>query len=394
MMGERITPTGAGTPMNGIEANLTPSEPAWAIYSHLDTWTATSTVVFPLLLSLASALVFWLAFSYIPERARRNKLRPVVDHALADAYSLLFSMFDLILGHSKHQPSFYQPDIRSGHLPEEAILLGLRNKCLNESYKYDPVIRDSLLVIGHDLLDKSLALDALASKILGFHTYATAQEILLLEQIRTKIREYDFNAKRVGASCETLIGGLSYRPIDPSLAYRHRNFCELYGLFCTLQCVVARTTPKTRDQLIFVLQALYYSGQYKSVRRLVWSAGKWLNGDMTLCNIYLALSERGLGHVQRFYSMIAMIYRSRPYGGSLVASRSLLKDIMDDNELVTILSQSHSAEEVEALMLAVHHERHAKLAFEHANRQLGEYYTQCASLARSNSHSISGTPLT
>ncbi|AWY01205.1 hypothetical protein A8139_15475 [Marinomonas primoryensis] len=108
----------------------------------LDAWAEQSNILLPILLpillSVVAAIVFWLVFSYLPERKRRKKLRPIVELALFDAYKKLFSLFDLVMRHSSHSPSFFQSKIRAGNLSEEDIQLGLQNKCLNESYLYDP----------------------------------------------------------------------------------------------------------------------------------------------------------------------------------------------------------------------------------------------------------------
>ena len=90
-------------------------------------WAEQSNILLPILLSVVAAIIFWLVFSHIPEQKRRKKLRPIVELALFDTYKKLFSLFDLVMRHSSHSPSFFQSQIRAGNLSEEDIKLGLQN---------------------------------------------------------------------------------------------------------------------------------------------------------------------------------------------------------------------------------------------------------------------------
>ncbi len=226
-----------------------------------DAWAKESNILLPILLSVVAAIVFWLAFSYVPEKKRCNKLRPIVELALFDTYKQLFYLFDLVMRHRSHSPSFFQSKIRAGNLSENDIKLGLQNKCLNESYLYDPNVKDALLVVGEEILDRTLDIDELANKVLSFHTYATAEELVLLEKIREKIRVYDFGERHIKRPCGSTINGKMFRPVDPSISYRYKNFFELYQLFCQLQKLVLNHRPLDRDRFLYKMQSLYHSGQ-------------------------------------------------------------------------------------------------------------------------------------
>ena len=343
---------------------------------NVDAWAKESNVLLPILLSIVAAVIFWLVFSYIPERKRRNKLRPIVELALFDTYKQLFSLFDLIMRHAGNSPSFYQSEIRAGKLTEDDIALGLQNKCLNESYLYDPNVKKALLVVGEEILDRTLALDELANKVLSFHTYATAEELVLLEQIREKIRVYHFGERHVNKNCGTIINGQVLRPVDPSISYRHGNFYEIYQLFCKLQILVLDHRPLDRDRFIYKMQSLYYSGQYRLCAKLVQSEGKRFEKDSTLYRNYWALSERGKGRLKEFYKIIEETYKSRPYGGALVSSRSTFKDLLGDNKLMEILAQFHSSEEISAMRQSVQQDKVHKETFENANQALQKYYME------------------
>lgn len=340
----------------------------------LDSWAEQSNILLPILLSVAAATVFWLVFSYLPERKRRKKLRPIVELSLFDAYKQLFSLFDLVMRHSSNSPSFFQSTIRAGNLSEDNIQLGLQNKCLNESYLYDARVKDALLVVGEEILDRTLDIDELANKVLSFHAYASAEELVLLENIREKIRVYHFGERHIKKPCETTINGHVLRPVNPSISYRHRNFYELYELFCHLQKLVLNHSPLDRDRFIYKMQWLYYSGQYHLCVKLIQSQGARFEKDSTLYRNYLALSERGRGRMKVSYKIIEDTYKSRPYGGSLVSSRSTFKELLGDNKLIEILAQFHSSVEISALSESVKQDSKSKEAFENANQGLAEYF--------------------
>lgn len=342
----------------------------------LDAWAEESNILLPILLSVVAAIVFWLVFSYLPEKKRRKKLRPIVELALFDAYKQLFSLFDLVMRHSSHSPSFFQSQIRAGKLSEDDIKLGLQNKCLNESYLYDPHAKNAFLVVGEEILDRTLDIDELANKVLSFHTYATAQELVLLEKIREKIRVYDFGERHVKRTCGTTINGRMLRPIDPSISYRYKNFFELYQLFCQLQKLVLNHSPLDRDRFLYKMQSLYYSGQYHACSKLVRSEGKRFEKDATLYNSYLALSERGRGRMKSFYRIIEDTYKYRPHGGSLVSSRSIFRDLLCDNKLIEILAQFHSSAELSALRESVQKDQKHKEAFVTENQALAKHFRQ------------------
>lgn len=346
------------------------------LLTFLDAWAQESNILLPVLLSVVAAIVFWLVFSYFPEQKRRKKLRPIVELALFDTYKQLFSLFDLVMRHSSRSPSFFQSTIRSGKLSEDDIQLGLQNKCLNESYLYDPTVKDSLLVVGDEILDRTINIDELANKVLSFHTYATAEELVLLEKIREKIRVYHFGERHVKTPCEVTINGQVLRPADPSISYRRSNFYELYLLFCQLQKLVLNHKPLDRDRFIYKMQWLYYSGQYRSCVKLVKSQGARFENDSALYRNYLALSERGRGRIKAFYKIIEETYKSRPYSGSLVSSRSTFVDLLGDNKLIEILSQYHSLEEISALKESVKKDNEHKEVFKKSNYVLAEYFRE------------------
>ncbi len=91
------------------------------IITSLEIWMRDSIFMYPLFLSLTSALIFWLTFSFLPFQTRKRKIRPIVEHDLITILNKLFSLFDCIMRHTHNSPSFYQHKIRGGFLERDTI---------------------------------------------------------------------------------------------------------------------------------------------------------------------------------------------------------------------------------------------------------------------------------
>lgn len=180
-----------------------------------------------------SAAIFWVTFSYLPTRTRRKKLRPVLELDMYLISTNLFFLFDLIMKPTKHRTSGFQSTIKGGLLTQNDIKLGLQNKCLNKSYLYDEHINDYLIVIGEQIFKLSKETDRLIDKIFNLSQYATAEELLLLEQIRQELRKYDYDEKKINQDAAMLFNdGISY-PSVSIIYYREQNFMNF-----TLPCKI------------------------------------------------------------------------------------------------------------------------------------------------------------
>jgi hypothetical protein len=254
---------------------------------------------------LISALVFWITFSYIPNRNRKKKLRPVLELDVFQVYNRLFSLFDLIMHHRENSPSNYQNNIRGGLLTQADIELGLQNKCLNESYLFDTNINQHLMVIGEEIFERSDNIDQLINKILNLSQYASPEEIILLEQIRQEIRKYDYGEKSVQKSAISLIGTQKLYPTVPVLYYRKNNFYDLYQLYIKLQNIIfTEYNYFERNIYLFKIQYLYYSSQYSKCKTFITKHEKEFKKDLIFYKNYYALCEYQLGNKKQFYTLI------------------------------------------------------------------------------------------
>src|ERR1700680_1292005 len=82
---------------------------------------------YAILLNIAAAIIFWIVFALLPERRRRNKLRPKLEFGIYQAYSTLFTQFDTVMRPNAHSPSTFQKKIKGKTLNADDIELGLQN---------------------------------------------------------------------------------------------------------------------------------------------------------------------------------------------------------------------------------------------------------------------------
>jgi hypothetical protein len=338
-------------------------------------WAKNSVFIYPLILSLFSALIFWLIFSYAPQRTRQNKIRPLVELDINDIRKVLFSIFDLVMSHAEHSPSYFQSEIKTGKLSEQDINLGLQNKCLNGHYLYNPVVSNKMLVIGVTIGRHANTIDRLVDKVLNFSQYVSSDEIILLERIRENVRRYDFSHEETNKSPATQIGSHVYKPVVPNISYRSSNFYELYLLYIELQRLTTKN-PKNpnRNVIINTIQSLYGSCQYKACIAYTRKHLNSLPDDKKLLWNYIALSLYKSGAKKAAYRELYYIYSDRPYNGSLVSSRSLLEPFIYDQKAIEILLLSHTSQELEALKKALEEDAEDRRKFLEFNSLLLKYF--------------------
>ena len=341
----------------------------------LEKWCDESTFVYPLLLSICSAIIFWIIFSGIPNHLRKNKIRPLLELDMYKVYSLLFQLFDSVMKHAHNSPSFFQADIRGGHLKKGDILIGLQNKCLNESYLFDPQVKDRLMIVGEHLFDISKKINEQIDKILNLSQFAYAREIILLEQIRHEIKTYDYGEKLIKKNASNLVAGQMHFPSVANLYYRVNSYFDLYRMFVKLQNYVLLTNSYTdRNIFISTVQYLFHSRQYKKCKRLIKKNRKKYVNDTPLIDSYVVSCEYNLKNKTKYYRKLEKLLESKPYDGSLISQRSFMKEFIKDPASEKAIKKYYTDENIELMNNEVLREQKMKAKFLSSNIQLLDYY--------------------
>jgi hypothetical protein len=295
---------------------------------------------------------------------------------MVQIYNNLFSIFDLIMKHNKHSPSNYQNIIRGGLLKQNDIKLGLQNKCLNDSYLFDLKINKQLIVIGENIFERSKKIDKLIDKILNLSQYASPDEVILLEQIRQEITKYDYNEKIIQQNAISILNNQKHYPSVPVLYYRENNFYDLYKLYIKLEIIVLNEN-KYFERNIFInkIQHLFYSKAYTQCKYYINDNKQSFLNDKNLYQGYYMLCEYYLGNKKKSYILLEDLYKNRPYSGSLVSSRGILKNISHDNKAMEILANYYSNDEINALKVIITQENKQHNNFVENNKGLLKYFS-------------------
>ncbi|WP_349672352.1 hypothetical protein [Lacrimispora sp.] len=226
--------------------------------------------------SLLAAFIFWIVFNFIPDWKRQKRIRPKVEFDIYEFYQDLFYYIQIPFKLSEHisPTSLIQSEIYAGKITKEDFEKWLQNKCLNESYLYDDMAT-KYLCIGERFEELSTSMCEKAKNIYMFTNFLSANEILLIKKIITKIRVYSY-----GGDSGIIIGGEIFKPVNPNLAYMANNMFEIYEMFLKLQQIVL--SFKYIDISINTKIAwnykwrdtynAYYRGEYKKCLRRLWLA--------------------------------------------------------------------------------------------------------------------------
>lgn len=321
--------------------------------------------------SIIAAIIFWLVFSYIPEKKRRNKIRPILDLDMYHIYTTLFSLFDLIMKHIDYSPSDYQEKIRGNKLEREDIELGLQNKCLNETYLYDSNVNKQLLIIGKKFYEQTREIDETVDKLFNFSNYLDPEEILLFEKIRKKVLVY--NPRDFNRSAVSIVGNMQFKPVNPSLSYMTQNISELYLFFIQLQDIVYKNNYSDRDTSLSEIQHYYYSGQYSKCEKKIRNTIPKYPKDENFLAFYLFLCEYMQGAKDSAYNRLEAILREKPH---LVSSRGFIEDVIHDERVMEQIKKYYSAKEIEEVGVVLFKEESIEKNFIEEAKRLRCYYKE------------------
>ena len=182
--------------------------------------------------SLIASIIFYLVFQFIPERKKRNKIRPRVEIELTEIADQLFFYLEIPLHYDLHFASQFQDRIKSGSLSAEDYELFLYSKCLNESYLYDRN-KSKLIVCGHKLREYADQTSEKIHQVMLNQNYLSAEEILIIEDINRLLHTYDYDWSAVDE-----INGIKLYPVNPTISYMHENFHKLLVLYIDLRNIL------------------------------------------------------------------------------------------------------------------------------------------------------------
>ena len=321
-------------------------------------------IIIPIILSIIAAIIFWLIFNHFPTRNRYLKLRPKLEYSMFNVYSELFHYIDLTLIHNNFSPSMFQDEIRAGSLKKEDFILGLQNKCLNDSYLYDANSK-LFIVVGDYLFNESIKIDTEIERIFSFNDFLGANEILLLEKIRTLLFTYNYKG-----IAYMKIGNQTFTPSNPNLSYMADNIYEIYKLFLQLQDIIFSNKYFSREIMLYSVQYLYFSQNYKKCINQIEKNIENYQDCRILLECYDFLCNYNLNRKEDAYEKIERLFNNKL---DLVSYRNFIITIIKDDIVQDLLKQYYSKVDIESLNKVIEKENQ-KTNFINQAKMLQEYY--------------------
>lgn len=335
-------------------------------------WIKDSVFLFPMFLSMLSAWIFWFVFSDLPEKRKRAGMLPLIQLDLINLRSELFRLFDTALAFEPHLTSESQGSIMAGTITVDDFRFGLQNKCLNDNYKFDEC-HELLTSFGPEIFSRAKNIERLIDKVVGQFPYTSMEEVHLLEKIRASLRVY-YHENMLQDDPATKIGKGQWRPVNPTLSYRAKNFHELYGLFMELQGIIL-SAEKYYTPMLYSMKMnyLFRSGQYRACVEFIHA--KWdemeesFNRSFTLASCHYYLGER----------FIFLTYMNQLLGSELnihepVSNRSSFKQFLEDEDFMRLLLGRYTNSQLQALRITLRQDEERHRVLSSRNRYLEEHY--------------------
>lgn len=228
-------------------------------------------IVLAIITSLIASLIFWLVFSFLPERNRYNKVRPKVEFDIYEIFVALRAYIDIALEINEYGWCFPFDKIEAGRATKEDFEMWLQNKCLNSTFQFDEM-GGKLLPVGNDLDVRAKEICHKIDKSATYYAFMSAEEIILLRKISAKVSVYSYTGN---ADC--VVGTMHYKPVVPTITYMAENFCEINKLYLEMEEIVWSYKKIDKSINKYVLGDFLYSkankqyllGNYKRCIRII-----------------------------------------------------------------------------------------------------------------------------
>lgn len=331
-------------------------------------------IVFPIVLSIISAIIFWLVFSYFPKKVRFNRIRPKVDQDLQTIVSNLFEIFRIIMSENlQSHPCLYGKRIISGQLAKADIELGLQNKVLNSSCLKGQEIDKYLVPVGERIHSKIESILKKIDELYFFSEFLKSNEILLLEKIKKTIYVNDFSDYPKKTEY-----------LNPSLSYLQDYFFTLYGFYCELLKTLFNKKSKFIKTIIYfdilfplteIDYHLYFSKDYKKCKRIISKALKYSVEDIfkfseIKCDYLLKRNNRAFNKLKKVL---------KDYKPGLIPISQYIDELnLLDKRILIFIKENYSESDYSKLLSTIRErneiEQNRKIKFINTNEYLKQHF--------------------
>jgi hypothetical protein len=343
-------------------------------------WDNESKFLYPLLLSIIAACIFWIIFSGIPYIIKYIKFRPIVELDLRKIYSGTHTIIDYFFIIVPHRPSALQDQVRGGKISKNQIRIVLQNKCLSECYLSDQRVPGELIPIGSDVRNKAIEIEQQIDKVISMNSYTSNYEIVLIERLRQCLKAFQFDERYLNNPF-TIIGNRKIGPVVTNVDELTEKVFELYRFYLELQehlFVKARSLEKIDQFRIDKAICLYFQETYKKSKAYSSRCSNVKDGAAQFFESYSILSDYKLGRKKTAYKRLRqLLENSIKENGKvdLVSYRNFYGAIsLNDESARNIISEFASNEEIQKMIKTLGDEKLITKEFIFRNLAIYNYF--------------------
>lgn len=322
-----------------------------------------------IILSLLSATIFWLFFSYIPKKQRLKKIRPKVNQDLEAITTNLYQIFNTIFRSSKFVNVTYNQKVLNGTLNKEDIELGLQNKCYNLIKIGDFPLKTSMLSIGEDLEKYKHLILKKIEELYFFTEFLEENEIITLEKIKKIL-----NLQNIDLSHKS------------NLSIYTMHFYELYRFYLKINKITFNKnhyyikTNEFYDISFPLYQIDYYFYNKKDYKNCKEVSKKYIENfpSTEIFKLRLIMCEYELKKQNNGFELFKSLIKDKNYILHYSGFFSILKKY--DNRILPYLEKKINDKEYFNLIKSMNEEENRiiqeRVIFSKTNEQLKEYFNQ------------------
>ena len=323
--------------------------------------------IYPIISSIFAGFIFWVIFSYYPEKRRKESFGVGVFNDLMRVNNLLFQYFEIFLRHQKNSPSLFQNRIHASSISEEEFDLFLQNKIIGAESDYYPEISAALLHVGNDVLLCRNEIDETIGRLYSFNMYLSSQQIQLLRDIQEKIFRYDL--ERISQEKQ---GEQHYRALDPSISYMRKVLVELMDNHKKLRAILFKNNKIDRTFAISKTQNLFYSGFYS---QCVVECDRWIQLFPFDSDLHISYKIRALQILKRHNEAYALLDYFLEKNTEIMGYRHLYYFMIFDPTAFSIILKKISMDDVNEMKIVVERENTMEKSFLASNSSLRQFFT-------------------
>lgn len=319
---------------------------------------------YPIVSSIFSGFIFWIIFSYLPEKSRKKSFGVGVLNDLLALNGQIFSYFDYLLRHRERSPSFFQDKIHACSLTLEDISLALHNKIISLDHLNDPQLNSQMLAVREELVKKVAEMDIIINRLYSFNYFLRSEEVALLRNIHGNIHCY-LPYIELRAAEDGLL------PINPSISFMTNSLIELQDDFRNLRKLIFQNNLIERNFLIGKILRSFNIGNYKNCIKECKLGIKHFPSDSSLYNLFLVRCYYFLNKKKVAYRILKdFLFANK----DIVSHRNNLYPLLFDPNIESLILQNTSLDALNNMKQVVESEQSDLEQFLSKNEKLKKHF--------------------